>query len=398
LKLHFLAMDKAFGMNIFEFVSVPRIIFGNGSIRQAGRLAAGFGDRALIVAGGSEERLRPLLNSLHHHQIKASVLRVRGEPTVEDVQAGVHLAQENRCNVVIGFGGGSALDAGKAIAILFANEGEITDYLEVVGKGRELSKAGLPLITIPTTAGTGAEVTRNAVIGAPEFRVKVSLRGPELLARVAVIDPELTYSLPAEVTAWTGMDALSQLVEPFVSNQANWMTDIFCREGIARVRRSLLKAFRTGKNVRAREDMAFASMLSGLALANAKLGVVHGFASVIGGMFPIPHGMVCARLLPGVMRMNLRTLEERGGNGTAIRKYTEVARILTGDTDARPMDGVGWVARLVEELQIPALSAFGLKQEDATQIVEKAMVASSTKGNPIVLTPEEMLEILLGVI
>ena len=382
-------------MNLFEFVTMPRIIFGNGSIQQVGSLAAEFGERVLIVSGKSQDRLMKLLEILQHQELEVFVFPVTGEPTVEDIRAGVLFAREKLCDVVLGFGGGSALDASKAIAVLYSNEGDIYDYLEVIGKGKSLSGPGLPLITIPTTAGTGAEVTRNAVIGAPDRRVKVSLRSSVMLAKIALIDPQLTYSAPPEVTARTGMDTLSQLVEPFISNQSNWMTDIFCREGMRRVKNSISKAYHSGGDLLAREDMAFASLLSGLALTNAKLGVVHGFASVIGGVYPAPHGAVCARLLPPVVTANLKALQERGEDGLTLEKFSEMARILTGDDHARPMDGVEWMERLVQVLRIPPLSSFGLREADFPQLVEKAMVASSTKGNPVVLTPDEMRNILI---
>jgi len=382
-------------MNLFEFVTMPRIIFGNGSIQQVGSLAAEFGERVLIVSGKSQDRLMKLLEILQHQELEVFVFPVTGEPTVEDIRAGVLFAREKLCDVVLGFGGGSALDASKAIAVLYPNEGDIYDYLEVIGKGKSLSGPGLPLITVPTTAGTGAEVTRNAVIGAPDRRVKVSLRSSVMLAKIALIDPQLTHSAPPEVTARTGMDTLSQLVEPFISNQSNWMTDIFCREGMRRVKNSISKAYHSGGDLLAREDMAFASLLSGLALTNAKLGVVHGFASVIGGVYPAPHGAVCARLLPPVVTANLKALQERGEDGLTLEKFSEMARILTGDDHARPMDGVEWMERLVQVLRIPPLSSFGLREADFPQLVEKAMVASSTKGNPVVLTPDEMRNILI---
>ncbi|HLE14896.1 MAG TPA: iron-containing alcohol dehydrogenase [Anaerolineales bacterium] len=382
-------------MNLFEFVTMPRIIFGNGSIQQVGSLAAEFGERVLIVSGKSQDRLMKLLEILQHQELEVFVFPVTGEPTVEDIRAGVLFAREKLCDVVLGFGGGSALDASKAIAVLYSNEGDIYDYLEVIGKGKSLSGPGLPLITVPTTAGTGAEVTRNAVIGAPDRRVKVSLRSSVMLAKIALIDPQLTHSAPPEVTARTGMDTLSQLVEPFISNQSNWMTDIFCREGMRRVKNSISKAYHSGGDLLAREDMAFASLLSGLALTNAKLGVVHGFASVIGGVYPAPHGAVCARLLPPVVTANLKALQERGEDGLTLEKFSEMARILTGDDHARPMDGVEWMERLVQVLRIPPLSSFGLREADFPQLVEKAMVASSTKGNPVVLTPDEMRNILI---
>jgi alcohol dehydrogenase class IV len=385
-------------MKLFEFTTVPRIIFGNGSIQQAGQLAKDFGEQVLLVTGKSQDRNDKLVEILKPQGLRISVFPIPGEPTVEDVRAGVLFAREVGCELVIGFGGGSALDASKAIAILLPNGGDIYDYLEVIGKGNNLANPGLPLITIPTTAGTGAEVTRNAVIGAPDRTLKVSLRSPFMLARTTLVDPELTCSNPPDVTARSGMDALSQLVEPFLSNQANWMTDMFCREGMQRVRNSLLTAYQSGRDARAREEMAFASLLSGLALSNAKLGVVHGFASVIGGIYLAPHGTVCARLLPAVLDVNLRAVQERGEGDGVLEKFSEMARIFTGSEHARPQDGISWIEQLVSDLNIHPLSAFGLKEADFSNLVEMAMLASSTRGNPVVLTEGEMTEILIRVV
>ena len=211
---------------------------------------------------------------------------------------------EERCDTVIGFGGGAALDAAKAIAILMTNPGDVTDYLEIIGRGKTLTEPPVPCIAIPTTAGTGSEVTRNSVIASREERVKVSLRSPLMLPKVVVVDPELTYDLPPAITASTGVDALTQLIEPFVCSRANPLTDGLCQEGIERVARSLRRAFESAgrgeapADAAAREDMAVASLFGGLALANAGLGAVHGLAAPLGGMIGAPHGAVCAALLP----------------------------------------------------------------------------------------------------
>ncbi len=246
----------------------------------------------------------------------------------------------HEADLVVGMGGGSVIDAAKAIAALLTNPGDPLDYLEVIGRGLPLANACAPMMAIPTTAGTGAEVTRNAVLASPAHRVKVSLRSASMLPDVAIVDPELTLSMPPAVTAATGLDALTQCLEPFVSHLATPLTDGFCREGLARAARSLRRAYHHGSDVAARRDMALASLCGGLALANAKLGAVHGFAGPIGGMFDAPHGAVCARLLPLVMTANVRALEERSPNSPALVRYAEVAKIVTGDADASIADGV----------------------------------------------------------
>ncbi|MDH4242089.1 MAG: iron-containing alcohol dehydrogenase, partial [Phycisphaerae bacterium] len=244
------------------------------------------------------------------------------------------------------------------------------------------------------TAGTGAEVTRNAVLAVPEKQVKVSMRSPLMLPRLAVVDPELTHSMPPSTTASTGLDALTQLIEAYVSNKANPMTDGICREGLKRAGRSLRKAYENGSDSSAREDMALASLFSGLALANAKLGAVHGFAGPLGGMIFAPHGVICARLLPFVCKANVKALHSREPDSPALARYDEVARILTGKVSARAADGVEWIQNLCKALTVPPLVQFGLKEKDLPTVVAKAQKSSSMKGNPVILTDDELIEIL----
>jgi alcohol dehydrogenase class IV len=363
-------------------------------LREVGGIAAEMGKRAFVVTGRTTDRAALLLDVLADKHIEYVIFSISGEPTTEIVRLGTQKAREEQCDLVIGFGGGSPLDTGKAIAALLTNGGVPLDYLEVIGKGQSITRASAPYIAIPTTAGTGTEVTRNAVLKSPEHRVKVSLRSPLLLPRVAVIDPELTYTLPPPVTASTGLDAFTQVLEPFVSNKANPMTDAVCREGMSRVARSLRQVYEHGNDTAAREDMAVTSLFGGLALANAKLGAAHGFAGPAGGMFPAPHGAVCARLLPYVIAMNVRALRERLPDSEALRRYDEIAQILTGKSSATASDGVVWVQELCETLQVPPLSKYGMNSEDIPILVEKAAKASSMKGNPILLTSDEMQEIL----
>ncbi len=378
----------------FEFATATRIVFGAGTLSELAPAAAGLGRRAMIVTGRTVERARPLLDSLADQGLATTLFAVEGEPSVGLVCQGSELALAERCDVIIGFGGGSALDAAKAIAALATNGCDPYRFLEVIGEGQPLAATPLPFIAAPTTAGSGAEVTRNAVLYAPEHHVKVSLRSPMMLPRLAVIDPTLTHDLPPNITASTGLDALTQVLEPFVSVAANPMTDAFCREGLKRAARSLRRAFDNGHDALAREDMALVSLMGGLALANARLGAVHGFAAPIGGMFPAPHGAVCARLLPFVMRANIRALRARQPDSEALRRYLEIARILTGDESATAEDGAHWVSKLIDDLGIPPLSAYGLTPQDFPILVEKAAKASSMKGNPVPLTSQELHEIL----
>jgi alcohol dehydrogenase class IV len=378
----------------FEFATATRIIFGAGVLREIGALAKGFGRRALIVTGRDTRRAEPLKALLGEQGVDTVTFPVSGEPEVQTVKQGLAAAKEQESDLIIGFGGGSALDAGKAIAAMLTNDGEPLDYLEVIGRGNTLRKPSAPFIAIPTTAGTGSEVTRNAVLASPEHRVKVSLRSAVMLPKVALVDPEMTYDLPPATTASTGLDALTQLIEPYTCSRTNPMTDALCVEGIRRAARSLRAAFEEGRNAAAREDMAVASLFGGLALANAGLGAVHGFAGPIGGVFPAPHGAVCAALLPHVMAANLRAVRQRQPEGPALQRYEQIARLLTGAAGATADNGVRWVAELVTALQIPPLGKYGVKREHAAELSQKAAQASSMKANPISLTREELVEIL----
>jgi alcohol dehydrogenase class IV len=378
----------------FEFATSERIIFGVGTYEEFGSMARELGRRALVVRGSNPGRIKPLLAMLEAANTEYSSFEIRGEPTVAQIADGVNQAREAESDLVIGVGGGSVIDSAKAIAGLVTNPGAIFDYLEVIGKGKQLSAPALPCVAIPTTAGTGAEVTRNSVLASPEHRVKVSLRSQLILPCLAVVDPKLTCDLPSSVTASTGLDALTQLIEPFVSIRANPVTDGFCIEGMRRVARSLRTAYEQGQDLAAREDMALASLLGGLSLANAGLGAVHGFAAPIGGMFHAPHGAVCAALLPHVMRVNLRALRERLPESDSLPRYNSVGKILTRSENATAVDGINWVSELCKAVRIPGLRAYGITAGDSPVLVEKAANASSMKANPIVLNQDELTEVL----
>src|ERR1700730_18079448 len=374
----------------FEFATAGRIIFGPGAQEELGMMAGELGQRVLVVRGSNPARSEPLLGILEAANLEYSCFEVHGEPTVEQIAEGVNRARLAESDQVIGFGGGSVIDSAKAIAGLVTNPGAILDYLEVIGRGKQLSIPALPCVAIPTTAGTGAEVTRNSVLASPEHRVKVSLRSPFLLPRLAIVDPKLTADLPSAVTASTGLDALTQLIEPYVSIRSNPVTDGFCVEGMRRIARSLRRAYEQGQDLNAREDMALASLFGGLSLANAGLGAVHGFAAPIGGMFSAPHGAVCAALLPHVMAVNLRAMRERLNNSEALRRYDSVAAILTDSEKATSVDCIRWIDELCKTLQIPGLGAYGVTETDVAVLVEKAAKSSSMKANPIVLTRQEL--------
>jgi alcohol dehydrogenase class IV len=369
----------------FEFATATRIVFGTGAVRDVPAAARVMGRRALLVTRRSAD--------LTAVGLKGVPFAVHGEPSVDLVRQGTQSARAEACDLVIALGGGSVIDTGKAIAALLTNGGDPLDYLEIAGRGRSLTHPSAPFIAIPTTAGTGAEVTRNAVLASPEHRVKASLRSPYMLPTLAVVDPELTLDLPAAITASTGLDALTQLIEPCVSIRANAMTDLYCVEGIARVADALRRAYRDGHDIAARTDMSFASLLGGLALANAGLGAVHGLAAPLGGMFDAPHGALCAALLPHTMHVNIAALQA-ASETVPLDRYRHVARILTGDQSAKPEDGANWVESLCRDLEIQPLRAYGLRPSDIAALAEKGAGASSMKANPIALTRAQLEELL----
>jgi alcohol dehydrogenase class IV len=377
----------------FEFATATRIIFGPGTITEAAVLAKSYGSRVLIVTGTSR-RSDKLLDTFTKEGIRSETFRVTGEPTLDLVRQGVELARRQECKVVMAFGGGSVIDAGKAIAAMLPNPGDLLDYVEVVGAGKALPRHSEPFVAIPTTAGTGSEVTRNAVLASIEHRVKVSLRSASMLPKAAIIDPELTHDLPPGLTATTGLDAVTQLIEPYVCARPNPMTDALCLEGMRRAARSLRQAFRDGHYASAREDMAVAALFSGMALANAGLGAVHGFAGPIGGMFPAPHGAVCAALLPHVMAVNVTALSRDPRHAASLERFEAVARVLTNNPQASIQDGLNWVKSLVEDLGIPRLASYGILPEHIPGIVEKSARASSMKANPVVLSADELSDAL----
>lgn len=377
---------------MFEFASVGRIVFGRGAVARLGEIASPLGRRALIVANGSEALIVRVREMLAQAGVHASAVRQKGEPTVEDIDRAVDVARREACDMVVGLGGGSAIDAAKAVAGMLTNGGSLLDYLEVVGKGQKISKLAAPWIAIPCTAGTGAEVTKNAVIGYPPKRMKASIRSELLLARVAVVDPELGVGVPPEVTARTGMDALCQLIEGYTSSGANAMTDALAVEGIRRAGRSLKRAYVQGDDVEAREDMAMAALLSGMVLANAGLGAAHGLAAPLGASFPVPHGTACAVLLPPVMATNAAALRKADGRHPVLDRYAAVGEMLTGRRSVE--EGIAFVRGLVGEMGIPGLRRFGIAEQGFGGVVALAQKSSSMRFNPVRLTDDALHEVL----
>jgi alcohol dehydrogenase class IV len=377
---------------VFEFATAGKILAGAGRAAELPGVVAGLGSRVLVCTGADPARHRGLLAGLG---LPAVMFTVAAEPTVELARACVAAAREHGADVVAAVGGGSVLDLGKAAAMLLGNGGDPLDYLEVIGSGRKITQPSVPCVAVPTTAGTGAEVTANAVLASPAHGLKASLRSPLMIPRVALVDPELTVSCPPRVTAASGLDALTQCLEPFVSVRANPLTDGLAREGLRRAAAGLRAAYADGSDLGARADMAMCSLLGGIALANAKLGAVHGLAGVIGGTADVPHGMACAALLAPVMEVNVRALRSGQPGAPALDRYTEAARLLTGSPAASIDDGLAWIRETVRLLAVPGLAAFGLGQQHADDVAAKAARSSSMQGNPVALTHGDLKAIVL---
>jgi len=376
----------------FEFATAGRIVVGAGRAAELPDVLAGLGTRVLVCTGASPARHQELLAGL---RLPAAVFGVAGEPTIELARAGLAVAREHRADAVAAIGGGSVIDTAKAVAMLLGNGGDPLDYLEVVGSGRKITRPAVPFVAVPTTAGTGAEVTANAVLASPEHQLKASLRSPLMIPRVALVDPELTVSCPPPVTASSGMDALTQCLEPFVSVRANPVTDGLAREGLRRAAAGLRAAYADGADLAARADMAVCSLLGGISLANAKLGAVHGLAGVIGGTGQVPHGVACAALLAPVIEANLRALRSGPAGHPALGRYAEAARLLTGAPGASADDGLTWIRETIARLAVPGLAAYGVGPDEAGRIAADAARSSSMQGNPVSLSDEELRAIVV---
>jgi alcohol dehydrogenase class IV len=379
----------------FEFATAARVVVGAGRADELPGLVAGLGSRPLVCVGANPARHAGLVARLGP---EAATFTVAAEPTVGQARAGVAAAREHGADVVVAIGGGSVIDLGKAVAVLLGNGGDPLDFLEVIGSGRKITQPALPCAAVPTTAGTGAEVTANAVLASPEHGVKVSLRSPLMIPRLALVDPQLTMSCPPRVTAASGLDALTQCLEPFVSVRANPVTDGLAAEGLRHAAAGLRAAYANGDDLSARADMATCSLLGGMALANAKLGAVHGLAGVIGGTAAVPHGMACAALLAPVVEANVRALRSAGPSHPALGRYAAAARLLTGDPAASIEDGIDWLRETAALLAVPRLGSCGLRPEHVDGVAAKALTSSSMQGNPVPLTEPALRSILLQAI
>ena len=378
----------------FDLALPGDIRFGAGRVSEVpGALADLGANRVMVITGRTTSRADGIRAALNEADMSSMVFGVATEPSIERVRAAVDLALESGCDAVLGFGGGSALDVAKAVAVLARSGTDPMDHLEVIGAGRPIERPGLPCVAVPTTAGTGSEVTRNSVLSGGG--VKASLRSPLMLPKLDVIDPDLLLGVPKPTIAASGMDALSQLIEPLLSLRANPFTDALARDGIRRSARSLPRAYQEGMDAPGvREDLAIASMFSGVCLANSGLGAVHGLAAAAGARLSAPHGAVCAAVLAAAMDVNLRALRERAPDHSALQRIAEVASLLAGRPEASPEDAITWLAELTAAMSIPGLASYGLNQDAIATVVTAAQRASSMRGNPIELSDQEVTEIV----
>ncbi len=382
-------------IKVGEFYAPGKIIFGPGSLSQIGIEAKRLGDKALVVLGKGSMRksgtLDRLTNLLKEDKVEYIIYEnIPSDPSVELVDKGVSLARKEKCNVVIALGGGSVLDAGKAISAMVTNEGSVADYQEIEGKGKKFQHKTIPFIAIPTTSGTGSEATKNSVITNTELGLKKSIRDPWLIPEVALVDPELTLSLPPHITAICGGDALTQCIEPYLGKKSQEITDALALHAIELIGRSLVRAVKEGNNLEARKDMAMAALLSGLCLSNSGLGAAHALSHPLGVHYKIPHGLSCAVLLPYVMEFNLPVV---------TKKLTKIAQAL--EEDASLLSETEAAQRVVEKIKEmfsqagikENLSEWGIKEEDFLQLAKESK-GGSLNNNPRETSEADLIELL----
>lgn len=372
-------------MTPFGITAPGRLLFGRGEAAKATGLIQAYGSRGVIVHGASPRRATWLIEALGPDVL---ALSCTGEPTLTDLNSALSVARAHSPDWVVALGGGAAMDLGKALAGLIPAPDGPMEHLEVVGKGLPLRAAPLPFIAIPTTAGTGAEVTKNAVIGLPELGRKVSLRDDRMVARLAIIDPALTDGCPKSVTLASGLDAVTQVIEPYVSVQANPYTDALARPAVGQGMRALMQLMR-GEDAEARDQMAWVSLSGGLALANAGLGAVHGLAGVIGGMTGAAHGAICGALLGPVLQANRAVAD-----GPALTRLDEVCAILAEALGSTAAEAPAALQAWAWAEGLPGLAALGVSEDRHAEIARASLSASSMKGNPVALSEAALRDVL----
>jgi alcohol dehydrogenase class IV len=378
----------------FEFYTASKIVFERGGIKKLPALCGGFGQHCLIVTGGQSLRRSGVLDAivagLNAQGIGSTIHDgITGEPTPEIVDTAVRVGKDAGVDIVVGIGGGSVLDTAKAAAGVISNGGSVRDYLEGVGTGAKIVREPLPFIAIPTTSGTGTEVTKNAVIMSLDEGFKKSIRDEKLIPNVALLDPELTVSVPQSVTAASGMDAICQLIESYTSRNANAFCDAMALYHTPRAVKALKKACDDGSDMDARETMALAALVSGMCLANAGLGAAHGIGAGLGATMGIRHGIACGMLLPHVMRYNI----SRG-----VLKYADLAPALCGrafnNAQAAALAAADVVAELCADLGLPSRLGELAVTEDMAAKLAAASMGSSMSKNPVEILQSDCEELI----
>jgi alcohol dehydrogenase class IV len=376
---------------MFSFISPQAIHFGRGQSQNAAALAATFGPTVLLVYGANVARAQWLIDACHAAGLTTKMISCANEPSLPDIKSALRQLKGVSPDVVVGLGGGSVLDFAKALAALIPCDSDPMTYLEVVGEGRPLDRPPLPMIALPTTAGTGAEVTKNAVILVPDHGIKVSLRDPRMMPNIAIVDPSLMQGAPKQVALAAGLDAVTQVIEPYLSIKANPMTDALCYAAIS-TGLSTLRDLVENDTPEAWDRMAWVSTCGGLALANAGLGAVHGFAGVIGGETNAPHGAICGALLPAVLESHLRKAEKH--TEVSARLHWVLHQIDAYFPQGETGMGIPALRSWSRKMGLPGLQGLGLSSADYSKVAEAASKASSMSGNPFALSQHELLEIL----
>ncbi len=376
---------------MFSFISPQEIHFGRGQSQKTAALAATFGTSVLLVHGSSVARAQWLIDACRSAGLTTEMISCANEPSLPDIQRALRQLNGVSPDIVIGLGGGSVLDFAKALAALIPCNGDPMTYLEVVGDGCPLDHPPLPMIALPTTAGTGAEVTKNAVILVPDQGIKVSLRDPRMVPNIAIVDASLMQGAPKQVALAAGLDAVTQVIEPYLSIKANPMTDALCHAAISKGL-SALRDLVENDTPEAWDSLAWVSTCGGLALANAGLGAVHGFAGVIGGETNAPHGAICGALLPAVLESHLRKAEEH--TEVSARLHWVLHQVDTYFAQGEKGVGIAALRSWSRKMGLPGLEGLGLSLADSSKVAEAASKASSMTGNPFVLSQRELLEIL----
>lgn len=377
---------------MFQFMTSTRIIFGEGALQSSLSILNQFGYSVLLVTGQDPERSSPIIQYLKNQSMRYQHVAINDEPNITMVEETAVSGRKFQPDMVVAIGGGSVIDMGKALAAVIPNQGDVYDYVEVVGRNVPLKTKPIPLIAIPTTASSGSEVTKNAVLKSGQDRVKVSLRSPDMLADVAIVDPTLTYGTDAYTSGRGAMDAFTHLMEAYVCGDPNPLTDMVCEEGLRRLSPSIIAACKQDDH-KARADLSFAAMLGGMAITNAKLGAAHGLASALGGKLNAPHSVISGRLAPFVMSENINEAKA-AGRSDILNRYKRIAQIVTGRTNAHIEDSVLWVQMVLDKLALPHLSEFGVCSTSFEQVAQDALQSVAIKGNPLPLNEERLIHIL----